>query len=114
MSDLAFGHAVTRILSFKDFIGSGAPDFHRVKDPIVTRRWIADIESAQLTSFCLKGSKVHFVVGFLRDRARDWWESVGDSLGAPAVEALTWSDFVTRFMLSLRGLWSFSSWPGNF
>ena len=33
----------------------------------------------------------------MRDRARDWWESVGDSLGASAIEAMTWSNFVARF-----------------
>nr|KAJ0213173.1 hypothetical protein LSAT_V11C400203150 [Lactuca sativa] len=61
------------------------------------RRWIADIKSAQLTSFCPEGSKVCFAASCLRDRARDWWESVGESLGAPAVEAMTCSNFVTRF-----------------
>ena len=72
-------------------------DFHEAKDLIAARRWIADIESVQLTSFCPEGSKVRFAAGCLRDRAGDWWESVGDSLGASAVEAMTWSDFVTRF-----------------
>lgn len=70
-SDLASGQASTCTLSFKDFRGSGAPDFHGVKNPIAARRWIADIESAQPTSFCLEGSKVRFTAGCLRDRARD-------------------------------------------
>ena len=56
----------------------------------MARRWIADIESAQLTSFCPEGSKFWYVAGCLRDRARDWWEAVSDSLGAPAIEAMTW------------------------
>ncbi|XP_052621903.1 uncharacterized protein LOC111883756 [Lactuca sativa] len=96
-SDLAYGQASTRTLSFKDFRGCGALDFHGVKNPIAARRWIADIESTQLTSFCPDGSKVRFAAACLRDRARDWWESVGDSLGASVIEAMTWSDFVTRF-----------------
>ena len=50
-----------------------------------------------MTSFCLEGSKVRFAAGCLRDKARDLWESVGDSLGASAIEAMTWSEFVTRF-----------------
>ena len=87
----------SRTLSFKDFKGSGVPDFHGAKDPIATRQWIADIESTQLTSFFPEGSKVRYVAGCLRDRARDWWESVGDSLGASTIEAMTWLDFVTRF-----------------
>ena len=96
-SDLASSQSGSRTLSFKDFRSSGAPDFHGVKDPIVARRWIADIESAQLISFCPEGSKVRYAAGCLRDRARDWWESVGDSMGASAIEAMTWSDFVARF-----------------
>ena len=50
-----------------------------------------------MTSFYPEGSKVRFDVGCLRGRAKDWWESVGDSLGAPTIEAMTWSDFVTKF-----------------
>ena len=68
-----------------------------MKDPIVSRRWIVDMESAQLTSFCPEGSKVRYAVVCLRDRARDWWEIAIDSLGAQTVEAMTWTDFVTRF-----------------
>lgn len=48
-------------------------------------------------SFYPEGSKVRYTAGILRDRARDWWESVGDSLGTSAIEAMTWSDFMTRF-----------------
>ena len=56
-SDMASGQSGSRTLSFKDFRGSGAPDFHGAKDPIAARRWIADIESAQLTSFCPRGRR---------------------------------------------------------
>ena len=54
-SDMAFGQAGIQTLFFKDFRGCGAPDFHGVKDPIVARRWIVDMESAQLMSFYLEG-----------------------------------------------------------
>ena len=59
-SDLATSQSGSHTLSFKDFRGSGAPDFHGAKYPIAARRWIADIESAQLTSFCPEGSKVRY------------------------------------------------------
>ena len=45
-SDMATSQSGPRTLSFNDFRGSGAPDFHGVKDPIAARRWIADTESA--------------------------------------------------------------------
>ena len=66
-SDMASGQSGSRTLSFKDFRGSGAPDFHGVKDPIAARRWIVDIESARLTSFCPEGLKVRYAAGCLRD-----------------------------------------------
>ena len=45
-SNMASGQSGSRTLSFKDFRGSGAPDFHGVKDPIATRRWIAYMKFA--------------------------------------------------------------------
>lgn len=96
-SDATSNQSGTRTLSFKDFRGSGAPYFHWVKDPIAARRYIAYIESAQLTSFCPEGSNFLFAAGCLRDRARDWWELVGDLLGALAIEVMTCPYFVTRF-----------------
>ena len=50
-SDMASGQSWMHTLTLKDFSGCGALDFHGVKEPIVARRWIADIESAHLTSF---------------------------------------------------------------
>ena len=70
-NDMATSQSGSHTLFFKDFRGSGAPDFHGEKDLIAARRWIADIESAQLTSFCPEGSKVRYAAGCLRDRARD-------------------------------------------
>ena len=70
-SHMVAGQSGSRPLSFKDFRGCVAPDFHGAKDPIAAKRWIADIESAQLTSFCPEGSKVRYAAGCLRDRARD-------------------------------------------
>ena len=64
-SDLASSQSGSRTLYFKDFRGNGAPDFHGVKDPIATRRWIADIKFAQLMSFCPEGSKVRYATGCL-------------------------------------------------
>ena len=96
-SDMAPSQSSTHTQCFKDFKGCGMPDFHGVKYAMVTRRWITDIEYVQLASFCPEGSKVQYVAVCLRDRARDLWDAVRDSLGAPTIEALTWSDFVTRF-----------------
>ena len=84
-------------LTFLEFHVRGDPEFFRKKHPVVSRKWIVDMTNAFRTSFFPEGSKVWHVAGCLRERARDWWESVGDSLGASAIEAMTWSEFVARF-----------------
>ena len=43
-SDMTPSQSRTRMLSFKDYKGCGAPNFSGVKDPIAARRCIADIE----------------------------------------------------------------------
>ena len=91
ISKLAVGQYGARTLSFKDFMGCGASEFLRVKDPIASRRWITDIESD------LEGSKVRFVAGCLRERDRYLWKEVGYALGSPTIEAMTRPNFVTRF-----------------
>ena len=73
---MAPGQSGTRTLSFKDFRGCGAPDFSGVKDPIIARRWIIDIEFVQALSFFPKGSKVGFAAGCFKKWAKDWWDAV--------------------------------------
>lgn len=45
-SDMASSQSGLCTLSFKDFRGRDAPDFHGVKEPIVAMREIADMEFA--------------------------------------------------------------------
>lgn len=82
---------------FMDFRGCGAPEFFGVNEPITARQLIADMVCAQKNSFCSKGSKVRFATRCLREKAWDCWEEVGYALGAPTIESMTWSDFVTIF-----------------
>ena len=65
--DQAVSQSGAHTLSFKDFTECRAPYFFGVKDPITTRCWIADIECAQMTSFCPKGSNIRFDAGCLRE-----------------------------------------------
>lgn len=84
-------------LTFKDLCGCVHKEFFGAKDRISARRWIMDMDCAQLTSFCYEGSKVMFDAGCLRERVEDWWEEVGYSLGEPYIKAMIWPNFVTRF-----------------
>ena len=59
-------------LSSCEFRACGAPTFSREKDPISSRKWLADIDNAFMMSFCLEESKVRFASCLLKDMARDW------------------------------------------
>lgn len=48
-------------------------------------------------SFFPEGSRVRFASFLMRDRAHNCWEEVSHSMGADAMKAMTWHDFVTRF-----------------
>lgn len=68
-----------------------------MKDPIISKRWVVDMESAKMTSLYPEGLKVKDVACLLRDQARDWWEKVIHALGVSVVGAMTRTDFMTRF-----------------
>ena len=85
-------------MTFREFRACGAPDYHGAREPIASRRWLADIANAFRTSRCPKGDKVRLASCLLKDRARDWWEEIGHALGDDAaLDAMTWSDFSARF-----------------
>ena len=71
IADLTASHSGALTLSFKDFKGCGAPKLFGWRTPIASRHWPADIECAQMMSFCPERSKVRFVAGCMRERAWD-------------------------------------------
>ena len=96
-ADISAGQGGARTPSFREFKACGAPEFSGVRDPIVSRRWVADIENAQCMSSCPEEAKVGFASCMLRDRARDWWGKVTSQVGAAYVAEMSRSKFVQRF-----------------
>ena len=60
-----------RNLSFREFRVCGAPTFSGEMDPIVSRRWLADMANAFRMSFYPEELKVRFAPCLLKDRAQD-------------------------------------------
>ena len=88
----------SHMLTFREFRTCGAPDYHGARDAIASTRWLADVANAFRTSRCPEGDKVRLVSCLLKDRARDWWEEVGHAIGDDVdLDAMTWTDFSTRF-----------------
>lgn len=87
----------SRTLSFQDFKACGPPEFFGKKYPIDSKWWIAYVENTQRMSFYLDGTRVRFSSFLMRDRVWDWWEEVGHSHRAGVIEAMTLTNFFTRF-----------------
>ena len=83
--------------SFPKFWACGAPAFQGERDPIASRKWLADMYNASRTSFCPKEAQVRYVCCLLKDRTQDWWGEVGREVGDDVVEAMLWDDFSIGF-----------------
>lgn len=59
-ANLGVVQMMNREVSFMEFDTYGAPHFIGGKEPIISRRWIANVESAFCASFCLAEAKVIF------------------------------------------------------
>ena len=68
-------------LTFREFWEYEAPYYHGAKDLILSRMWLADVANAFLTNSFPKGAKARLASYLQKDRARDWWEEVGCTVG---------------------------------
>lgn len=68
-----------------------------MRDPLVSIRWIANVESALLAKFCQTVAKVRFASCLLIDGAMDWWHDFVRDVEPYALKSMMWEDFVTRF-----------------
>ncbi|KAJ9545025.1 hypothetical protein OSB04_024732 [Centaurea solstitialis] len=89
------GH--TRNVTFKDFMACQPPNFLGEKDPVISSRWVSEVEGAFLTSFSPAEVKVRFAANLLRKAAKDWWNVVCSSRTPEQVEAMTWEEFKGLF-----------------
>ena len=86
-----------RTVTYRDFSACQPPVFEGLRDPLVSQRWVAEVEGAFRTSFCPDESRVRFAVNLLRGAAKDWWELVTQQLTEAEVTTMTWDVFLTRF-----------------
>ncbi|KAL4555553.1 hypothetical protein LXL04_038175 [Taraxacum kok-saghyz] len=88
------GNPRTREFQYRDFNACSPPEFKGDTNPIISMRWISDVEGAFITSGCPDDLKVRFAVNLLRGGAKDW---SAIALTVAERTTLTWQEFVTRF-----------------
>ncbi|KAL7607900.1 uncharacterized protein LOC111912373 [Lactuca sativa] len=83
--------------SYKYFLSCKPPEFKGSGDPVISMRWLKEMENVFKTSKCSEGDKVMYAVTMLKDEALYWWDMVSGMLGEGIVGQLTWGQFIAKF-----------------
>ena len=65
----------TKEFQYRDFSVCSPPEFQGDFNPIISMRWISDMEGAFSTSGCPDNMKVRFAANLLRGSVKDWCNS---------------------------------------
>ena len=74
---------------YKDFQACKPPVFEGETDPIISQRWVKDIEGVFRVSECPARLHVRFVTHMLRGAAKDWWGLLEAELPEDEVNGMT-------------------------
>ncbi|KAD3641749.1 hypothetical protein E3N88_30973 [Mikania micrantha] len=88
----------SRKVTYKDFVACKPAEFKGEVDPLLSQRWIADMEGTFETCHCDATDEVVFAGNQLRERAKDWWELLRKEKGREGVKGLTWAEFKELFL----------------
>lgn len=84
--------------SYKDFSACKPNRILGATNPIVSQRWITEMEGVLDTSHCAPKDKVVYVSNSLRGRAREWWEVLKKERGHVGIMKMTWEEFKVIFL----------------
>ncbi|KAJ9544397.1 hypothetical protein OSB04_024104 [Centaurea solstitialis] len=87
----------SRTVTYKDFSACQPPKFEGEKDPIISSRWVSEVEGVFLTSFCFTEVKGRFATNLFRGPAKDWWNVVNNSRKPEQIGDLMWEEFTEMF-----------------
>ena len=82
----------TSVFHYKDFSVCSPPLFKGDTSPIVSMRWISDVQGAFFTCGCPDHLRVRYASNLLREGARDWWATWTVDMAPTEVAAITWED----------------------
>ncbi|KAD3067290.1 hypothetical protein E3N88_35170 [Mikania micrantha] len=85
-------------VTYKDFVACKPPEFKGEVDPLLSQRWISDIEGTFETCHCDSSDEVIFAGNQLRERGKDWWELLRKEKGRDGMKDLTWAEFKELFL----------------
>ncbi|KAD6455172.1 hypothetical protein E3N88_09878 [Mikania micrantha] len=88
----------SKMTTFKEFMACKPAEFKGEVDPLISQRWISDIESTFETCHCDPADEVMFAGNQLKDRAKDRWELLRKEKGRDGIKGLTWAQFKELFL----------------
>ncbi|KAD4889132.1 hypothetical protein E3N88_21205 [Mikania micrantha] len=92
------GERTPKKVTYKEFVACKPSEFKGEVDPLLSQRWIIDMEGTFETSHCDPEDEVIFSGNQLRERAKDWWELLRKERGRDGVKSLTWAEFKELFL----------------
>ncbi|KAK1422205.1 hypothetical protein QVD17_25165 [Tagetes erecta] len=84
--------------TFTDFMACKPKEFLGQVDPLISQRWVADMETMFEISHCNPSDDVIFASSQLKEGAKDWWEVQRQSIGKERILKMTWEEFKTLFL----------------
>ncbi|KAD6454523.1 hypothetical protein E3N88_09229 [Mikania micrantha] len=98
LKDEIGGEKPSKKVTYKEFVACKPTEFKGEVDPLLSQRWIADMESTFETCHCDPSDEVMFAGNQLKERAKDWWELLRKEKGRDGIKDLTWGAFKELFL----------------
>ncbi|XP_071688266.1 uncharacterized protein [Rutidosis leptorrhynchoides] len=86
----------------KDFKLGNPPTYEESLDPIVSSRWVTDIEACFRTTRCPDDLKTTFGTSMFRGLAQRWWNDLLVVKGSNYPDKITWEEFKVEFFKNFR------------
>ncbi|XP_071726824.1 uncharacterized protein [Rutidosis leptorrhynchoides] len=82
---------------FKNFANCHPPEFHGKVDPIVSQRWIDEIEETFMLCSCPENLKVIYAAHQMKGSGYGWWNFIVKSQGREMATSISWEKFREMF-----------------
>lgn len=83
---------------YKNFTICNPPTFDGTPNPIVSARWLSEIEGVFRVSRCPIDYRIIYGTSMLRNTEKRWWDGLFISRGEERILSMTWDEFKTLFL----------------
>jgi len=88
--------------NYKNFSICRPPEYDGNSDPMVSTRWISEIEGSFRITKCPQELKTMYGASMLRGSAKEWWDDLIQVKGEDVMMSMEWATFKTEFFKFFR------------